>query len=148
MPRLLTLIPCVSASVDPFNGNLSLLVLVESVTPSRLERDQSGPKDENWPRDAYYVLPSFAILTSWWQEAGDEGQTFRQRLVLRAPDGRETQIQQDTAFAPQNRVHRVVHYTDQIPLRTPGDYFLVVKLRAEADAEWRIAGEHPIFVIG
>jgi hypothetical protein len=146
MPRLLNFLPCSLATVDALTGNVSLLLVLNSVPPIGLAQGAADAQNEDAAPPTHFVIGPISLFTQWIGDETDQGKAFEQRVVARAPDGKETELQPPTGFVMNRPFHRVLHRVGMSTFRFTGTYLLVVNWREVGRQEWQTAGAYPLVV--
>lgn len=141
MPKTLIFAPCSAAIVDVFTNGLSIVQVMENLSPIAQAEDE----EDNSRR---LVIPPYNVITLWWREEGDEADTFEQRLVLFAPDGEESVFSPVQSFQMTHPFHRVRTQTPFIGARTQGTYWLHLQIRKSGTEEWAEVASFPSILSG
>jgi hypothetical protein len=138
--------PCASVAVDALSGRLSLWALLEVIQPVGIGQMDAAPADSAAESEGHFLLAPFTVVVLWWREEGDDGREFEQYIALRAPDGREAQLQPMVRFRLERPFHRVLHGTGMCGLRMTGTYQLLLRIRPAGEEQWADSAEYPIIV--
>jgi hypothetical protein len=143
MPHLLTFLPCSDVIMDAFSNRLSLIGVMESIQPLAVAE---VPPEQAMAGEAFhYIIGPFAIITLWARQ-GDEPEDFEQRIIMRAPDGREVVLSEVTRVDLARPFHRVITGAPGFAFLQTGTYWLLLQRRRNAEDEWHSEHEHPLLV--
>jgi hypothetical protein len=91
-------------------------------------------------------MSHFILVSHWLREEEDLDREFEQRVLITAPDGRESVLQPPTRFRVERPYHRVFHRVTHLGLRSTGSFRLTLQIRLVGQEEWQSAQEYPFIV--
>lgn len=134
MPSLLMFAPCERVIIGQGDNSLSLIGVLHSLRI--LDPTTKEPLSP---------IFSWAALTMWKKEPGDEGVSFTQRVALHSPTD-QILIESVTAFTVEKGWHRVVNLFRGLPLKETGTHLLKLSLRVGEAGEWREIAAFPLTI--
>jgi hypothetical protein len=137
MPNHVFSVACQSAAVDQFTNTVSLQNVIE-----RLDATTSEPVPISEPLQA--IPFQFVIVSLWFNDSDTEG-AVRQRVRVKAPDGKITSPGMETTLTVGPRAsQRVLGRVLGILFRGNGVYWIEVD--AHAKDRWETVARLPIAV--
>jgi hypothetical protein len=140
MPTIQYFLACATPSIGLDGRTLSVLMVVESIVavPHNV-----GPETLEHLRQCPYVLPSMGTVAQWWNpDDGEDKRVYEQRVLIVAPDEKETQVVPPVEFRFGGFHHHVVYQTPPVGLRILGKYRWRLQYREQNAADWIVAGEY------
>lgn len=135
--RPLVFAPCEKVIVDRSHGVVSLIALLDSLTPAA----DGGPLVEN------SVAPQvWYVLTLWRCEQAEVGNKYQQKLAMENPSGKVVFEAESEVFEMKKVQHRSINTIRGFPVGVAGLYSLRLSLRAEGTGAFEEIATYPLVV--